>query len=112
MKNLTYIVLWLLFQLIIEINCQMTPFNPNGILSHTATHIDDKFYILGGLDVPKVNIFGKDFFYHDVSNKFNTKELQWKDLSNINIVPSHLSATSVKGGSDNDTLFLYLGLPK
>ncbi|CAG8778130.1 850_t:CDS:1, partial [Rhizophagus irregularis] len=30
-----------------------------------------------------------------------------KDLSNINTVPEHTFATSVKGGANNNTLFLY-----
>jgi hypothetical protein len=32
----------------------------------------------------------------DVSVSFNTQELSWQDLSNINMVPLHSSATSVK----------------
>ncbi|CAB4394352.1 unnamed protein product [Rhizophagus irregularis] len=51
----------------------------------------------------------KEFFYLDVSVPFNTQELSWQDLSNINMVPAHESAISVKGGPNNDTLFLYGG---
>ena len=53
-KNLVYITLWLL--LLVEINCQMTPFKPNKRYGHTATLIDNKLYILGGTN------FEKDFF--------------------------------------------------
>ncbi|RGB22561.1 hypothetical protein C1646_781433 [Rhizophagus diaphanus] len=48
-----------------------------------------------------------EFFYLDVSVPFNTQELSWQDLSNINMVPEHLLAASAKGGANNDTLFLY-----
>jgi hypothetical protein len=58
-----------------------------------------------GLDSKPV----KEFFYLDVSVPFNTQELSWQDLSNINMPPPHLTATSVKGGANNNTLFLYGG---
>ena len=52
----------------------------------------------------------RDFFYLDVLAPFNTKELPWRDLSYTNVlVPSHLSAASVRSGANNDTLFLYRG---
>src|SRR5436853_2604096 len=70
---------------------------------HTATIIDDKLYILGGSG----HSGDHEFFYLDVSNKIDTQNLSWNDLSNINIVPSHYGATSVIGGANNDTLFLY-----
>ncbi|CAG8660234.1 13853_t:CDS:2 [Rhizophagus irregularis] len=70
---------------------------------HTATIIDNKLYILGGSGYNGDH----EFFYLDVSKKFNTKNLLWKDLSYNNIVPSHYGATSVVGGVNNNTLFLY-----
>ena len=50
MKFLTYIIisLWFLFQFLVEINCQMTPFKPKQRDGATATLIDNKLYILGG----------------------------------------------------------------
>jgi hypothetical protein len=94
-KYLVYIVLWFLFQLLIEINCQQTP-----IEGHTATFIDNKLYILGGFPT------GKGFFYINFSVPFNTKKLLLNDLSSINIVPAHRSAGSARGGANNDTLFI------
>ncbi len=105
-NSLIYIVLWILIQLLIEINCQMTPFKPLGRELHTATLINDKLYILSGRRDDK-----KQFFYLDVSISFNTQELLWHDLTNINIVPSHYGAASVNGGANNNTLFLYGGTP-
>src|SRR6266542_2819511 len=84
----------------------MTPFKPLGRELHTATLINDKLYILSGRRDDK-----KQFFYLDVSVSFNTQELLWHDLTNINIVPSHYEAASVKGGANNNTLFLYGGTP-
>src|SRR5438874_12843984 len=101
-----YIVLCLMFQLLVEINCQPTPFKPIQRFVHTATLINNKLYILGGSDLAN-DIKLKDFFYLDVSVPFNTQQLLWQDLSNINTVPAHYSAASVKGGADNNTLFLY-----
>ncbi|GBC06562.1 hypothetical protein RclHR1_06920001 [Rhizophagus clarus] len=86
----------------------MTPFKPSVYYRHTATLIDNKLYILGGLDVNDNPV--KEFFYLDVSVPFNTQELSWQDLSNVNMVPPNSFATSVKGGSNNDTLFFYGGL--
>ncbi|RIA84168.1 hypothetical protein C1645_742533 [Glomus cerebriforme] len=107
-KSLTYMILWILFQLLVEINCQMTPFKPMPRIVHTATVIDNKLYILGGSNV-KGSTVGKDFFYLDVSVRFNTQNLSWQDLSIINSVPLHTSAASARGGTNNNTLFLYGG---
>src|SRR5438046_6832230 len=104
-----YIILCLIFQLLVEINCQMTQFKPTQRFLHTATLINNKLYILGGTDLVN-DIRLKDFFYLDVSVPFNTQQLLWQDLSNINTVPVHSSATSVKGGANNNTLFLYGGI--
>ncbi|GBB99628.1 hypothetical protein RclHR1_03590003 [Rhizophagus clarus] len=84
----------------------MAPYKPNKRIGHTATLIDNKLYILGGFSAGHV---GKDFFYLDVSVSFNTQNLPWNDLSNINIVPSHSDAATVKGGASNSSLFLYGG---
>ena len=108
-KFLMCITLWLLFQLLVKINCQA--FNPGTRATHTATLIDDKLYILGGYN--DSNVITNDFFYLNVSVQFNTQRLSWNDLSNITsistFVPAHNSAASVKGGADNSTLFLYGG---
>ncbi|PKC05400.1 galactose oxidase [Rhizophagus irregularis] len=104
-----FIILWILLQvIIIEVNCQMAPIKPSVSFDHTATFIDNKLYILGGLNI-KENYVGKEFFYLDVSvpfAPFNTQNLLWNDLTNINMLPSHSSATSV---ANNDTIFLYGG---
>ncbi len=54
-NSLTYIVLWLLIQLL---NCKTAPFKPPQRELHTATLIDDKLYILGGANVAD-KIIGK-----------------------------------------------------
>ncbi|CAB4418157.1 unnamed protein product [Rhizophagus irregularis] len=102
-----YFILWILLQvlLLVKVNCQPTPFKPRVYSCHTATFIDNKLYILGGLDLNSKML--NEFFYLDVSVPFNTQELSWQDLSNINMVSDHFLATSVKGGTNNDTLFLY-----
>ncbi|PKY49613.1 galactose oxidase [Rhizophagus irregularis] len=103
-----YFILWILIQVLVKVNCQMTPFKPSVYSHHTATLIDNKLYILGGYGLKNNRV--KEFFYLDVSVPFNTQELSWQDLSNINMVPPHHSAVSVKGGPNNhDTLFLYGG---
>src|ERR1044072_66689 len=106
-----YITLWLslqLFQLLVEINCQMIP---KQRLLHTTTLINNKLYILGGIELNSFGkisgVDGKEFFYLDVSAPFDTQKLLWKDLTSINIVPEHYGAASVKSGADNSTLFLY-----
>ncbi|CAB4381661.1 unnamed protein product [Rhizophagus irregularis] len=81
----------------------MTPYNSKR-RGHTATFIDNKLYILGGSENGDA---GKDFFYIDFSVPFNTQNLIAKDLSNINTASEHTFATSVKGGANNNTLFLY-----
>jgi hypothetical protein len=104
---LIYFILWILLQVLVKVNCQMTPFKPSVYYRHTATLIDNKLYILGGRDLNRNQV--KEFFYLDVSVPFNTQELPWQDLSNINMVPPHSSASSIRGGANNDTLFLYGG---
>ncbi|RGB41038.1 hypothetical protein C1646_810931 [Rhizophagus diaphanus] len=104
-----FTIFWIIFQVLIEVNCQMTPFKPSILsFSHTATLIDNKFYILDGYDLYGNQIV-KNFFYLDVSVSFNTQKLLWRDLSNSNTIPPHYFATSVKGGANNNTLFLYGG---
>ncbi|PKY48535.1 hypothetical protein RhiirA4_422247 [Rhizophagus irregularis] len=104
-KNfLVNIIIWMLLQILIEVNSQMVSFKPIGYYHHTATLIDDKLYILGGR-LENHETSSKDFFYLDVSVPFNTQELSWQDLSNINMVPPHDSATSVKGGANSDGFF-------
>ncbi|EXX71349.1 uncharacterized protein OCT59_011307 [Rhizophagus irregularis] len=83
----------------------MTPYNLKR-RGHTATFIYNKLYIFGGSEDGDV---GKDFFYIDFSVPFNTQNLIVKDLSNINTIPEHTFVTSVKGGANNNTLFLYGG---
>src|ERR1051325_1088434 len=108
-KNiLAYTILWYLFQLLVEINCQMVPFKPKIRYYHTTTFINRKLYILGGLN--DIEDVGKDFFYLDFSVLIsNTQNLLWQDLSSVNTLPSHYGAASVNGGANNNTLFLYGG---
>jgi hypothetical protein len=89
----------------------MAFFNPKQQDYHTATSIDGKLYILSGqyLSDSFEEVPGKDFFYLDISGPLNTKELSWQDLSSVNTVPPHAAATSVVGGANNNTLFLYGG---
>ncbi|CAG8699718.1 4164_t:CDS:2 [Funneliformis caledonium] len=105
-----YIILWLLIQLLIEVNSQTNPFIPIQRYGHTATIIDSKIYFLGGRDVVDTDRSGREFFYFEVSGPFNTQNILWHDLTNINTVPAHLSAASVKGGINNKNLFLYGGV--
>ncbi|CAB4442654.1 unnamed protein product [Rhizophagus irregularis] len=80
---------------------------PKNRRDHTATYINDKLYILGGTHL----YTDGNFFYHDFSVKFNTKNLAWQDLSNIKSVPPiHYGAASARGGETNNTLFLYGGI--
>ena len=99
-----YIILCLIFELLVEINCQMKMQRS----SHTATFINNKLYIWGGYNFG-ASIVLKDFFYIDVSVPFNTQNLSWQ--SSINTVLALSGAASVKGGADNNTLFLYGGEP-
>ncbi|RGB41671.1 hypothetical protein C1646_751840 [Rhizophagus diaphanus] len=78
-----YFILWILIQVLVKVNCQMTPFKPSVHSHQTATLIDNKLYILGGYELP------------------------WQDLSNINMVPLHSSATAYCLGGDNDYTITY-----
>src|SRR5215213_7037542 len=100
-NSLKYTILWLLFQILFKTNCQIIPMQRS---LHTATLIDENLYILGGLGTEI------DFLYLDIPVAINNKQLLWQDLSITNIVPPHFGATSVKGGANNNTLFLYGGL--
>src|SRR4051812_7004879 len=95
-----------LFQLLVEVNSQITPGLRSG---HTATLINNTLYILGGVIPPSNSIPKETFFYLNLSASFNTNELMWIDLSNNNIVPSHYDAAAIKGGANNNTLFQYGG---
>jgi N-acetylneuraminic acid mutarotase len=108
-NSLIYITLCILLQLLVVKS--QTNFKPDLRWAHTATFINNKLYILGGAN-PVQNAFPKEkFLYIDFSLPFNTNELKWNDLSSTaNIVPPHHYATAVRGGANNDTLFLYGGI--
>ncbi|PKY24356.1 galactose oxidase, partial [Rhizophagus irregularis] len=113
LKNtLTYFVLLFNF-LLIEINGTSPPliFKPTLRHLHAATVIDNKLYILSGMDDTIGGIVGgTQFFYLNVSALFNTQmPLNWRDLTSKNIVPPQIGVTAVKGGADNNTLILYGG---
>jgi hypothetical protein len=59
LKIRIFITWWFLFQLLIEINCQTLTNKLKERYDHTATLIDNKLYILGGLSSDGA---GKDFF--------------------------------------------------
>ncbi|CAG8503357.1 8279_t:CDS:2, partial [Funneliformis caledonium] len=110
-NSLIYLVLWFLIQLLIEVNCQSNTFKPSFRSLHTATYVDDKLYILGGQpDNGNLEKPGTQFFYLDVSVPFvNNQGLKWNDISNINIIPGHVAATTATNGINNTTFFLYGG---
>ncbi|CAG8553170.1 10430_t:CDS:2 [Funneliformis caledonium] len=108
--TLIIIILLLLIRLLIEVNCQKA-FKPPQRYLHTATFIDNKLYVLGGRNDDGDELVGKQFFYLDVTASFNAKALLWIDMTGNNIIPSHNSATSVKGGINNNTLILFGGIP-
>src|SRR3954463_4574926 len=106
-NSIIYIIFAILLQILVGVKSQTT-FNPELRRAHTATFINDKLYILGGVvpasDPPKSP--KEIFLYLDVSVPFNTNEVKWNGLSasTNNIVPSHLQAAAIKGGANNDTL--------
>ena len=100
---LAYIILWLSLQLLVS--CQMIPTQRE---RHTATVVDKKLFILGGTPSYNTSLITSEFFYLDVSGKFNTKALSWQDLSS-NTIPQHQGAATAVGGVNNNTLFLYGG---
>ena len=102
-KVLVYIILWVSFQLLVY--CQITPKQREW---HTATFVDKKLYILGGVYLSDTNTKLNEFLYLDFSGPFNTKALSWQNLSD-KTVPAHTNAATVVGGANNDTLFLYGG---
>src|SRR5579862_4183601 len=106
-NSLIYFILWILLQVLVEINCQLTPFNPPQLNRHSSTLINKKLYIFGGNSLSGQT---NEFFYLDVSAPFDTQNLLWQNLTNINnIVPPVQSTATAKGGANNDTLFAYGG---
>src|SRR5581483_6300837 len=112
LNYIIYITFCILLQLLVKVKSQTTVSKLDLRDVHTATFINDKLYILGGTIPPFSNKVSpkQTFLYLDCSTSFNTNELEWIDLSNTNnVVPPHYFAAAVKGGSSNDTLFLYGG---
>src|SRR5438105_4438565 len=103
MSLIYLIILWFSFQILVD--CQMIP---NQRQWHTATHIDNKLYILGGVYLNDIKTNINEFFYLDVSGPFNTKTLTWQNLSD-NTSPGNRGAATIVGGANNNTLFLYGG---
>ncbi|RIA99288.1 hypothetical protein C1645_811776 [Glomus cerebriforme] len=104
------IIVGILFQLLIEVKSQITNVKPSLRNAHTATFINDKLYILGGVSTDFPNgIPNPPFLYLDVSNSFDTNNLEWHDLTNINNIPPSKYAAAIKGGANNSTLIIYGG---
>jgi hypothetical protein len=110
-NSLIYIILGILLQLLVKVYSQIPTIKPSLRHDHTATLIKEGLYILGGA-TPDGNSPDHPLLFLDVSIPFNTNQLKWLDLSNLSkndIVPSHQFAAAIKGGADNNTLFLYGG---
>ncbi|PKC67293.1 galactose oxidase [Rhizophagus irregularis] len=109
-----YIVLWILIQLLVEINGQMRNFKPKfhddhlRRYLHTATFINSNLYILGGRSNYD-NDTGKQFFYYNFDAPLYVNNMYWNNETSINIVPSHRGAAAVNGGTNNEKLILYTG---
>ena len=101
-NSLVYFILWILLQVLVEINCQPTPFNASELNRHSATLINNKLYIFGGS-----NLSGQtnEFFYLDVSAPFDTQNLLWQDLTTINniVPPVQYPATAIGGANKKET---------
>ncbi|CAG8438914.1 8347_t:CDS:2 [Funneliformis caledonium] len=107
-----YLTCYITLQLLFVINSINSQFIPTKRYEHSATFIDNKLYIMGGLTLStkvSANTIGKEFFYLDFSASFDNQELTWKDLTNINKVPSHFDGITANGGLKKNTLFLYGG---
>ncbi|CAG8503378.1 8280_t:CDS:2 [Funneliformis caledonium] len=116
------LILLSLIQILIltfEGSCRSIEFVPTQRYLHTATHIDNKLYILGGLTFNENNYIteknkafigtDKQFFYFDMSIPFNTKTMLWVDQTDFDIIPNHIAATSSIGCANNNTFLLYGG---
>src|SRR5438552_1737388 len=85
----TYITISILHQLLVEVNSQ--PVSARN--AHTATLVDNKLFILGGVIPPNNNDSPKEtFLYLNCSAPFDTNGLTWNNLSDNNIVPPHRDA--------------------
>ncbi|CAG8647586.1 15165_t:CDS:1 [Funneliformis caledonium] len=76
-----------------------------------STLINGNLYILGGRNKLKTERVRREFFYFGISVSFNTQNILWHDLTNINTVPAYLATASIKGDAYNNILFLYRGIP-
>ncbi|CAB4378375.1 unnamed protein product [Rhizophagus irregularis] len=104
LKKFSTYYIFILFQ---KINCRGVL--PSQRYLHTVTLIDNNLYIIGGqyLTDTSIEIIGKEFICLDVSNPFNTWELSWENLTDINMVPSHIGAASAQSVAN---MFLYGGI--
>jgi N-acetylneuraminic acid mutarotase len=105
--SVIYIILVILLQSLVKVKSQITTFKPDSRHDHVVTLIGDKLYILGGTgesSIPK-----ESFLCLNVSAPFNTSEMKWYDLSKNNTVPPNRFAAAIKGGANNNTLFIYGG---
>jgi N-acetylneuraminic acid mutarotase len=94
---------YFIFTIFQEINCQVIP---SQRYLHTATLIDNNLYIIGGQYLTDTFI-GKEFICLNISSSFNTWELLWQNLTDINKVPPHIGAASAQSGAN---MFLYGGI--
>lgn len=104
LKKFSTYYIFILFQ---KINCRGVL--PSQRYLHTVTLIDNNLYIIGGqyLTDTSIEIIGKEFICLDVSNPFNTWELSWENLTDINMVPPHIGAASAQSVAN---MFLYGGI--
>src|SRR5688572_15343345 len=109
MKLLNWLYILLNFQLYYHL---VKAYTPRPRFSHSAVLIGGKLYMIGG-DIAETVLFefspSDDFFYLDVSVPFNTSNVPYVDLNDINGTPKFSRAAESVGGVNEDTIFLFGG---
>ncbi|RIB03666.1 hypothetical protein C2G38_2224381 [Gigaspora rosea] len=79
-----------------------TSFVPISRYFHTSVLIENKLYLLGGIN-------SNEIFYLNVSLPLDTEKLLWTNLTNNAPIPinNSFATTSCVGGQNNQTIFLF-----
>ncbi|RHZ74058.1 hypothetical protein Glove_227g155 [Diversispora epigaea] len=107
-KNQIFSILFFILQ---SLTLPIYSYEPLGTYAHSTALVDNKLYVIGGIDLSAVSVTFKNVFYLNLSSNFEVDSPSWVDLSSDSSVPFYGAwATAAVGGRNNQTIYLFGGI--
>ncbi|RHZ74119.1 hypothetical protein Glove_227g163 [Diversispora epigaea] len=107
-KNQNFLIL---FFISLSLILPVYSYKPLGTYAHSTALVDNKLYVIGGIDLSAVSVTFKNVFYLDLGTSFKVESPSWVDLSTDSSTPFYSGwTTAAVGGSDNKIIYLFGGV--